>query len=640
MKKLVLFTLILTLLAACAARSEADIYVGRVENLPEDFIFGMDISSVLAEENSGVRYYGFDGSEADVFALLAENGVTHIRVRIWNDPYGKNGAGYGGGNCDIDAACEIGRRAAAHGLKLIAGFHYSDFWADPSKQMVPKAWQGMKTDAKAEALYEYTRESLLKLLNAGAQIDIVQIGNETNNYFCGEKKWFGIQALMQAGARAVREVCPEARVALHFTNPERDGALADYAWRMDYYKVDYDIFATSWYPYWHGSLENLSSVLSQIAEAYGKQVMVMETSYAYTTEDTDFFGNTIGEGASGGYPISVQGQSNLLRDLTDTIVNRTQNGLGVVYWEGAWISVGTSSWEENHALWEKYGSGWATSSAAEYDPDDAGRYYGGSAVDNQAFFDAQGRALESLRVFSLMKSGNIVPVTADAIEDSFLMCDINGEITLPESVNAVMNDNSRQALPVSWNAGSADINALRASGAGTYALTGTAGGMDAHLYLTLAEFNFIDDWSFEDGTGAWVLNDIAGADELYIEDKKSDSLTGTKHLHFWSARKNSVEFTAEQSVDSLAPGSYRYEISIMGGDAGACEVYAYVKINGETAAVSPMTITGYNDWHTGVIPLFTVNAGDSVSVGIYVKCSGEGNGAWGKIDDAKLNSVG
>ena len=78
----------------------------------------------------------------------------------------------------------------------------------------------------------------------------------------------------------------------------------------------------------------------------------------------------------------------------------------VVYWEGAWISVGTESREKNQSLWEEFGSGWASSYAAVYDPKDAGKYYGGSAVDNQAFFDAQGRPLESLKVFRLMREGN------------------------------------------------------------------------------------------------------------------------------------------------------------------------------------------------------------------------------------------
>ena len=95
-----------------------------------------------------------------------------------------------------------------------------------------------------------------------------------------------------------------------------------------------------------------------------------------------------------------------MRDLTDTVVNKTKNGIGVFYWEGTWITVGGSSYEENRVLWEKYGAGWATSYAVGYDPVDAGKWYGGCTVDNQALFDERGRALESLKIFALMREGN------------------------------------------------------------------------------------------------------------------------------------------------------------------------------------------------------------------------------------------
>lgn len=643
MKKIALPILCILALCLCfvsvSADTQTDLYVKRVENLPEDFIFGMDASIVIAEENSGVLYYDEFRQPQDVFEVFAENGITHIRVRVWNHPYDEQGHGYGGGNCDIDTAVQIGKRATACGMKLIVDFHYSDFWADPSKQMVPLEWQGMNIEEKTQAVYDYTKECLLKLRDAGIDVGMVQMGNETNNLMCGEKTWFNIQYLMQAGARATREIYPEALVALHFTNPEKEGNLATYARKMDYYQVDYDVFATSWYPYWHGSLENLASVLNEITGTYGKKVMVMETSYAYTGGDSDFFGNTVSEGSEAGYPFTVQGQANCIRDLTDTIVNLTRNGIGIVYWEGAWITVGGDSWEENSRLWETYGSGWATSYAFRYDPKDAGKYYGGSAVDNQALFAPDGTPLESLKVFRLMRDGNETEQVTDAPETVFLLCDINGEIGLPDEVNAIMNDNSRQSVPVQWNVTEEQLQGFREAGTGTYEIAGIADGMNVKLYLTLAEYNYLEDWSFEDASACWEITDLKHADELYIEEKKSDSHTGTKHLHFWSSAKNSVEFTVEQKVNDLPAGWYRYSISIMGGDCGNTEIYAYVKINGETAAVCPMHVTVYNEWFTGEIPLFEAEEGDEITVGAYVCCEGSGNGAWGKLDDAYLNRI-
>ena len=389
------------------------LYVKKVENLPKDFIFGMDASCVPSLEAGGVKYYDYDGVEKDVYQILSESGVNYIRVRIWNDPYDKDGNGYGGGNCDIENAVEIGKRATRYGMKLLVNFHYSDFWADPSKQMVPKAWSNMSIEEKTDALYLYTKECLEKLKVAGVDVGMVQVGNETNGGMCGEWSsslggWQRITQLMSAGSKAVREVFPDALVAIHFANPEKTENYVSYSANLDYYGVDYDVFASSYYPFWHGTLDNLANVLNKVTAKYGKKVMVAETSYAYTPKDTDFYGNTVGEGDGFAkkYPYTIQGQADHIRDVIDTVVNKMTDGIGVFYWEGTWISSGGDSYEENFALWQKYGSGWATSYAGEYDPNDAGRWYGGCAVDNQALFDKNGRAIESLKVFSLVKRGN------------------------------------------------------------------------------------------------------------------------------------------------------------------------------------------------------------------------------------------
>lgn len=639
--KLLCLLLTLMLLPTPALGEESSLYVEKVENLPEDFIFGMDASCVPALENSGVKYYDFDGQETDVYAVLASQGINYIRVRVWNDPYTSSDMGYGGGNCDIDNAVAIGKRATQYGMKLLVDFHYSDFWADPSKQMEPKAWKGMAIEDKTEAVYQFTRDCLNQLKEAGVDVGMVQIGNETNGYLCGEKIWFNIQYLMQAGSKAVREVFPDALVALHFANPEKTGSYDTYAKKLDYYQVDYDVFASSYYPYWHGSLKNLTDTLSSIARSYGKKVMVMETSYAYTGEDTDFSANTIGDGGSviKDYPFTVQGQANHLRALTNAIVNDTVNGIGIVYWEGTWISVGGASYEENSALWEQYGSGWASSYASGYDPADAGKYYGGCAVDNQALFDATGHPLESLKVFRLMRTGNELPLAADALEDVSITCDLNAPLTLPETVNAIMTDGSKQAIDVAWNFTDELNEQMHQGGVAQYTITGQAGGMEARCYVSMVEYNYLRDYSFEENSTAWQITDLANADELYIEDKKTDSLTGTKHMHFWSAAKNSVEFTLEQQALNLPAGQYAFTVSIMGGDAGETDIYAYVKVNGETVVTAPMSITSYGNWDTATTPAFSCTEDDQVIVGVYVKCQGSGSGAWGKIDDALLNSV-
>lgn len=381
---------------------------------PEEFILGMDASCVPSLEASGVKYYDHEGNEKDVFEILSQNGINYIRVRVWNDPFTADGKGYGGGNCDVQNAAKIGKRAAKYGMQLLVDFHYSDFWADPSKQQAPKAWEGMNINDKTDALYNFTKESLKSIKAAGADIGMVQIGNETNGAMCGETAaelggWQRITQLMSAGSKAVREECPDAQVVMHFANPEKPESYESYSANLDYYSVDYDVFASSYYPFWHGTLDNLAAVLSNVAEKYNKKVMVAETSYAYTEKDSDFYGNTLGSGTKQRpYPFTQQGQADFVKDVADTVANKVKNGIGVFYWEGTWISVGGGSYEENLTLWEKYGSGWASSFAKEYDAEDAGKWYGGCAVENQAFFDENGKATEALKVFNELRSEKIL----------------------------------------------------------------------------------------------------------------------------------------------------------------------------------------------------------------------------------------
>ena len=620
----------------------SSLYVKKVEDLPKDFILGMDASSVIAEEQSGVTYYNFAGEEQDVFRTLAENGVTHIRVRVWNHPYDAEGRGYGGGNNDIEKAAEIGTRATKAGMKLIVDFHYSDFWADPGKQMVPLAWKGMSAAEKADALYAYTKESLTLLRKAGVAVGMVQLGNETNGAMCGEKTFDGIAKLMNAGAKAVREVCPDALVAVHFANPERADAYDGYAMRLDAFGVDYDVFASSYYPYWHGTLENLQTVLNGVAETYGKKVMVMETSYAYTGEDSDFSGNTISDETANiikDYPFTVQGQANSVRNVIDTVAH-TKNGIGVVYWEGTWITVGTGSWEENHEKWETFGSGWASSFGGSYDPDDAGRYYGGCAVDNQAMFDPSGRPLESLRVFNLVRYGNEVEPRADAIRDTLLTVDLKEAVVLPETVDAILTSDETEPIPVRWNVTADELARMNDGGIATYEITGEAGGLPARCVVSMVKFNYVKNAGFEDGVQEpWQTEDRGGADQLYVENKLTDSKNGTYHMHFWSAAKDSVDFSLYQQVQDLPEGTYNFTISIMGGDAGEQEICCYAAVDGVEVGRTPMRITSYGEWDTQSVNGIEVKAGQTVTVGVSVRCAGAGGGAWGKIDDALLNAA-
>ncbi|MGB4716359.1 MAG: glycosyl hydrolase 53 family protein [Bacillota bacterium] len=619
------------------------IFVEKVEGIPADFIKGADISSVIALENSGVVFYNAEGEVQDIFQTLKEHGINYIRVRVWNDPYDAEGNPYGGGNNDLATAVKIGKRATAQGLRLCVNFHYSDFWADPSKQQAPKAWEGMSIDQKANALYEFTKYSLETLLREGIDVGMVQIGNETTGKMCGETNWINITKLMNAGSRAVREVSAafdtDIEIAVHFTNPERGiREYHRYGMILDNFNVDYDIFASSYYPYWHGTLENLTAVLKDIAESFGKKVMVAEVAYAYTYENGDGFGNTISEESYvvKPYPITVQGQANAIRDCIQAVVDVGGAGIGVFYWEPAWIPVPGSSYEERFELWEKYGSGWATSFAASYDPTDAGVYYGGSSWDNQALFDFNGQPLASLQVFKYVDTGAVTDLYIDAVKEVEVKVRIGDPVILPEAVTVIYNDSSTSEVAVVWD--DVDLEAMSKSGPQDYIVYGTvtdqSGAVRALAKISVVEKNYVDNPSFEEADmGMWKITNINNVTtELGVIDKMQDAHSGTKSLHFWS--RSNVHFTVEQTVENLAPGLYNFSLFIQGGDAAEQEIYIYAIADGETYRVDT-NIDGWRNFRNPIIRDIPVRSG-AITVGAYVKCS---PGAWGTLDDFLLAPV-
>ena len=606
------------------------LYVEKIENLRDDFILGADVSSLLAEEQSGVKYYGFDGQEQDMLKTLAENGVNCVRVRVWVDPFDKDGHGYGGGNCTADTAGEIGARAAKYGLKLLVDFHYSDFWADPGKQMAPKAWAGLTVEEKAERLKAYTAESLQTIRAAGADVAMVQIGNETTKGLCGETAVPKMCALYQAGAEAVRAFDPNILIAVHFTNPEA-GNYSKLAYMLASNQVDYDVFSTSYYPYWHGTLDNLKEQLSTVAEKYGKKVMVAETQWAYTAADGDDSPNSIGEELKyeKPYPFTVQGQSREIRDVV-AAVSSLGAGVGVFYWEAGWIPVPGASWADRSPLWEEHGSGWASSYAAEYDPDDAGKYYGGSACDNQALFGFDGKPLESLKTFALLRTGNDAPKLADALDSAVVTVRVGEGFALPEAVPAIFTDGSRAETSVVWD--EADVKAVSTAAVAQFVIHGVGDGQPALCYVNVVEANYLENYSFEDkDLSMWTITPIAPGAQADFQVKATDAHSGEVSLHFWNG--TAVEFQCEQTVTGLPDGAWRISVRGQGGDVGDdADIHLYVISDGQTYT-APMTFHGWVNWQEAVLEHIPCTSG-TLTVGVYVRCQG---GGWGTFDDFLLN---
>lgn len=615
------------------------VFVEPVAGISDDFIRGMDASAVLSVEKSGAKYYGYDGKEQDVFETLAESGVNYIRLRVWNDPYDENGNGYGGGDNDVATAIELGKRATQYGMKVNIDFHYSDFWADPKRQHAPKAWEGMSADEKADALYDFTKESLTQILDAGVDVGMVQVGNEINNGMSGETDVPAVMGLLSAGSRAVRETADsygkDIRIVLHYTNIEDNEEVDTMAANLKEYGVDYDIFGLSYYPFWDGTNENMQNVAKNIMDRYGKKVVIAETSYCYTEKDGDGFGNSFDgiEDAVDGYAPTVQSQATMIRDIC-AAANEV-GVLGVFYWEGTWIPVGSED-QDNSALWEKYGSGWASSYSAEYDPDDAGLYYGGCSWDNQAMFDFTGHPLPSLNVFRYLKDGHTVPLAVDFIPQTTVSCDVGEALTLPETVEVVYNDRSANTqVPVSWDA--SQVAAIDTKKAGTYTVDGTLSDSTAVTADVDVEMvNYVKNPGFEEADRSmWEISYAGENDPTDYQEKADDAHDGDFSLHFWS--DSDMDFSICQTLTDLPAGTYQLFAFAQGGDMeSTSDLELYAVVNGEEIGSDAFMLTTWTDWKQPKVDNIRIGDGDTLTIGVRMKCNAN---SWGTIDDFTLNRI-
>lgn len=619
------------------AKETADIFVEPIPGLSQDFIRGMDVSTVIVEEESGVVYRDETGEARDLFEILADAGVNYIRVRIWNDPYDAEGHGYGGGNCDVEKAAVIGRRAAEHGMKLLVDFHYSDFWADPQKQYAPKAWARKRIEDKETAVAEFTEESLNTILNAGADVGMVQIGNEINKGVCGTYEEADVMKLLSAASGAVRKVSSDSGrqidVAIHYTSVDDTEATLKRAETLKNYNVDYDIFGISYYTYWHGSFENMNSVLKQISSTYGKKTCVLETAYPFTSEDGDMNGNSVGSGGVEGYPDSVQAQAKNFRDVA--YYANDAGALGVFYWEGAWVPVGSER-ESNEKIWEEHGSGWASSYSVDYDPKDAGVYYGGCAWDNQAMFDFSGKALPSLNVFKWLYYGTEAPLQVMAVKDVYIESGVGEELVMPDTAEVYYNDPSvTDGMKVEWDQES--VAAVDVNAADTYEVKGTlSDGSDIIATVKVMSINYMQNPGFDDGDmSMWIVTDNGAGDTTDVQKKAADALSGDNAFHFYST--SDIDFCVEQEITVPADGEYAAVTNIQGGDVGSsAEIFLYVEYGDMVYRSEAIELSGWQQWKKARIDGINVHAGDTVKVGMSVKAAAKG---WGTIDDFEFYSM-
>ncbi len=648
---------------AASTVTDAAVTVKKTDKeLSSDFIMGMDISSMISELESGVVYRDYEGNELktldDICNFLADQGINHIRIRVWNNPYDTNGNGYGGGNNDVKKAKQFADACRNAGIKMLVDFHCSDLWTDPGKQQAPKAWKGYTVEQKAQALTKFITDSLNTIDSSKDVVDMVQVGNETTSGFIGETDVANMCTLFEAGSKGVKAYNNEVKVVIHLTNPEKAN-MTRWAKCLDENKVDYDILATSYYPYWHGTLDNLKTQLETVKNTYGKDVMVAETSYAYTLEDSDGHSNTVRVGNNdtadnATEPFTEQGQATAIRNLINTVNNA--GGLGVYYWEPAWLTVGDTTGltgeaydkqvAANKEKWEKYGSGWASSYASEFDAKDAGVWFGGSAVDNEAMFYPDGTASPSLHVWNYVKTGavsnevSVEGMGADLTQEVLA----NSTFELPKTLDVMYSDETK-AEEITWN--ETDVKKIDTTKAGTYQVAGTVtfskeitrgtykGKKSAEVTLTLKvkQANLITNEAaveFDDGS-VFTIDGTMFKNIPSTENPKS----GKHSMSWYSAAEATGSVTYNEAI-TLAKGSYTFEAYAEGKDASVIMQVLNAENDSVLSSGDATEVTGWNEWKTPKVT-FTLDKETSVKFRIAVENKAAG---WGSVDVLYLHQEG
>ncbi|TNE63982.1 MAG: arabinogalactan endo-1,4-beta-galactosidase [Alphaproteobacteria bacterium] len=328
---------------------------------PEGYFFGADMSFVNEMDDCGARFADA-GTEKDAFQIIKDHGANLVRVRIWHSPDWTNYSNL----ADVKRTI---RRAKALGMQTLLDFHYSDDWADGDKQAIPKAWANLgSVEAEAQAVHDYTLDVLNALKAEGLTPEMVQVGNETNGEIMRESidtpngpiNWARNGALLNAGIRAVREAARDAGtpigVMLHIAQPENVEPWFDAAAAAGV--MDYDYIGISYYRKWSSQgFDGLGHVIGRVRHKYGAEVILVETAYPWTMTQDDTSTNVLGEDSLlKGYPASRKGQQKYMRDISSLVVEN--GGMGVVYWEPAWVSTqcktrwGTGSAWENAAIFD------------------------------------------------------------------------------------------------------------------------------------------------------------------------------------------------------------------------------------------------------------------------------------------------
>ena len=324
---------------------------------------GGDISLLPEYEKAGAQYKTEEGLRIDdLLPWLHDEGMNAMRVRLFVDPAAHKDrypSKYDPNACqDLEYITPLCRRIVDDGFNLMLDFHYSDTWADPAKQWIPESWRGLTDEQLYEKIYDYTKETLRTLREAGVVPAFIQPGNEISYgmlwgmedgpasslkkvYMGSDANWARFSKLLGQAIKACREECPDAKIVLHTERVAQPDVLRNFYQQMKKFDVDYDIIGLSYYPYFHGDMNVLDKALSTLQTGFPeKSIMIVETGYSYQWEVP---GTT--HDFSKKWAYSEEGQAKFAADLVATL-EKYGNVDGLFWWWMEYNAYGTklSGW--------------------------------------------------------------------------------------------------------------------------------------------------------------------------------------------------------------------------------------------------------------------------------------------------------
>ena len=302
-------------------------------------LLGGDLSLLPSYEQAGTIYKNSDGEAVSLLPYLRQEGWNAVRVRLFVNPDNAPLKHKGEGACQsLSYILPLCQQIKQAGMQLMLDFHYSDYWADPGKQVIPQGWQDCTLEQLCDCVYDHTRTSLQALKAAGAEPELIQVGNEITNGMLWpvaklvpteDEGWDRLCALIAAGCQACREVCPESRIIIHTEKAGSWPVTSAYYEQLHRHNIDYDIIGLSYYPMWHKSIPNLGQTLDSLQLYFPhKEVMIVETAAYYSHEHDPW---ATPDKYAEYYPISVEGQALFTRELVAEL-RRHRNVTGLFWW--------------------------------------------------------------------------------------------------------------------------------------------------------------------------------------------------------------------------------------------------------------------------------------------------------------------